>query len=107
MSDRVQASGGAGIAGDEGQLSFLRTSFGPLEIALRMHWLIVFINAHQGHVDVETRKVKVVRIAAKKCRLKFRHENEPNISVLFVAIKIVLSALVKRDYVRAKPGGFG
>ena len=71
-----------------------------------MNRLIIFVNAHQRHVDVEARKVEIVRIAAKKRGLKFRHENQTHVGVFFIAIEIVLSALIERDDVRTKAGGF-
>src|SRR4051794_25671966 len=73
---------------------------------LRFHRLTVFVNTDERHVDVEAREVEVVRIAAEERGLKLRHEHQTNVGVLLVTIKIVLSALVKRDDVGAQPGGF-
>src|SRR5438132_14323579 len=74
MSDRVQARGRTGIAGDENHLALFCSSRRPFEVTRRMNRLIVFVNAHQRHVDVEAREIEIVRIAAKKCCLKLRHE---------------------------------
>src|SRR4029079_491952 len=71
-----------------------------------MHWLIVLVNANEGHVDVEPWEVEVVRIATKERSLKFGNENQTNVGVFLVTIKIVLPALVKRDYVRTQAGCF-
>src|SRR4030095_2932338 len=97
MSNRVQARCRARMPGDENQITFLRARGGPLEVVRRLHRLIVLVNADERHVDVESWKVEVVRIAAEKRCLKFRNKHETNVRVLFVAIKIVLTTLVKRD----------
>src|SRR5687768_484388 len=48
------------------------------------------------------REVEVGRIAAEECSLKFRYKHKPNVRVLLVSIKIVLSALIERNDVRSK-----
>ena len=106
MGDRIQTCRRARIAGVENQIAFLGSSRRPFEVTRRTNRLIFFVNAHQRHVDVEARKVEVVRIAAKKCGLEFRHENQTHVGVFFIAIEIVLSALIERDDVATKPGGF-
>src|SRR6266566_1384631 len=106
MRDRVKARSGTGVAGHEYQLAILHSSLRPLEITLRMHGLIVLVGAHQGHVYIETRKVKVVRITAEKRRLKFRHEDQTHVRIFLVAIEIVLPTLVKGDDIRTKTGRF-
>ena len=55
-SDRVQPRSRAGIAGDENQIAFFRARGRPFEKAPRMHRLIVFIDPHQRHVDIEARE---------------------------------------------------
>src|SRR6476659_7225261 len=68
-----------------------------------MNWLLVLINSNQRHVDVESRKVEIVRIATKECSLKLRYKNETNVCVLFVSIQVVQPALIKRNHVRTEP----
>jgi hypothetical protein len=48
------------MASHENEVAFLDARGGPLEIVVRMHWLIVLVNANQRHVDVEAREVEVV-----------------------------------------------
>ena len=72
-----------------------------------MDRLVVFVNPDQGHIDVETRKIEVVRIAAKERRLKFGRKHQPYVGVPFVTIEIVLAALVKRDHVRPQARRLG
>src|SRR5688500_11807736 len=72
---------------------------GPFEIILNLDWLVILVGPNQRHIYVEAWKVKVVGIAAKECRLKFRHKDQPNICILFVTIKIVLTALIEGNNV--------
>ena len=67
-----------------------------------MHGLPVLIDAHERHVYVEAREVEVVRVAAEEGGLKLRHEDEPHVRVLVIAIEVVLPALVERDNVAAQ-----
>src|SRR6185369_885055 len=97
MSNRVQARSRTRMAGNENQIAFFRARGGPLEVMRRLHRLIVLVDTDERHVDVESWKVEVVRIAAKKRCLEFRNKHETNVRVLLVAIKIVLTTLVKRD----------
>src|ERR1044072_572492 len=87
------------MAGHKNQASLFGAGSGPLEVVFRMHRLIVFVNSDEGHVDVEAWKVEVVWIATKERSLEFRHEHETHVRVFLVAIQIVLTALIKRDYV--------
>ena len=75
-------------------------------MVLGTHWLAVFVNANERHVDVEAREVEVIRIAAEERSLELRDKHQTNVCVLLVAIKVVLSALVKRDHVGAQAGSF-
>src|SRR6185369_5841052 len=106
MCNRVETRSRTRIAGHENKVAFLDARGGPLEVILRMYWLTIFVNTHEGHVDIEAREIEVIRIAAEKRGLEFRHEHETNVRVFLVTIEIVLSALVKRDDVRPQPGGF-
>src|SRR5689334_2334156 len=103
---RVETRSRTRIAGHENEIACLNARGGPLEVALRMYWLTIFVNTNEGHVDIEAWEIEVVRVATEKRGLEFRHEHETHIGVLLVTIEIVLSALVKRDDVRAQPGGF-
>ena len=68
-------SGAELMTAEENEASLLRSGSGPLEVVGRLHWLIVFINTNERHVDIEPRKIEIVRIAAKKRCLKLRNKN--------------------------------
>ena len=106
VSDCIETRSRTRITGHENEIAFLCPGGGPLEVVLGMDRLVVFINANQRHVDVVTRKVEIVGIATEECGLEFRHKDEANVCVLFIAIKTVLTALVKRDNVRTQAGRF-
>ena len=61
-----------------------------------MNRLVIFIDAHQRHVDIEARKIKVVGVAAEEGRLKFRRKHQTDVGIFLITIKIVLAALIKR-----------
>src|SRR5688572_7269598 len=105
MSDGVQPRGRTRMAGHEDEASLFRARGGPLEVVLGTDRLIVFINTDQRHVDIETREIEVVRIAAEESGLKLRHEHQTHVGVFLVAIEIVLTALVKRHNVGTQSGG--
>src|SRR5205814_9015905 len=72
-----------------------------------MNRLAVFVNAKECDIQVVTRELKVIRIAAEKCHLKFRRKNQPHVGVLFETIKVIQGAGVERDYVAADAGSGG
>src|SRR6266850_5156226 len=90
------------MAGNKNQLAGFRTGLGPFEIVLYLHRLVVFVNSYQGHVDIESGKVEVVRVATKKRGLKFRHKNQTNICKFFISIEVVLPTLIKRNNIAAE-----
>src|SRR6185295_9871700 len=94
------------MTGHENEASLFRAGGGPLEVVVRMNWLIVLVNTNEGHVDVEAWEVEVVRVATKERGLKLRNENQTNVGVFLVTIKIVLSALIERDDVGTQAGVF-
>src|SRR5258705_1728823 len=107
MSNRVEARSRARIACDEHQTSLFCARGRPSEVVLRMHWLVVLIDPHQSHVDVEAWEVEIVRITTEERRLKFRDEYQTHVGILLVPIEVVLSPLVKGNYIRAKARGLG
>src|SRR5206468_6354283 len=97
VSDRVEAGCRTGIAGNENQIALFGARGRPLKITSGLNRLIVFIDPHQRHINIEAWKVEVVGISAKESGLKLEHKNQTNVGVFLITIKIVLSALVKRD----------
>src|SRR5437762_4859700 len=67
----------------------------------------IFIYAKECDIQVVTRELEIIRIAAKKSHLKFRRKNQPHVGVLFETIKVIESAGVERDYVAADAGSGG
>src|SRR5438309_4489442 len=72
-----------------------------------MNRLAIFIHAKECDIQVVTRELEIIRIAAKKGHLKFRRKNQPHIGALFETIKVIESAGVERDYVAAGAGSGG
>src|ERR1041384_81514 len=103
----VQPGSGTRISRDEDQLAVFRSGLRPFEIVLAPDRLVVLINPEESHIQVVAWICKIIGIAAKKGDLKLRGKHKPHIGVLLVAIKIVLSALIKCDDVAAQPGLFG
>src|ERR1700742_4654617 len=105
MGDGVQSRSRTRIAGHENETAVFRAFSGPLEVVLRADRLIVLVNTNERHVDVETREVEVVRIAAEERGLKLRREDQTHVGVFLVTIELILTALVERHDVRAQAGG--
>src|SRR5436190_142035 len=107
MRDGVETRSRPWIADHESQVARFGSGRRPLEVTRRMYGLIVFVNTDQRHIDIESRKIEVVGIPAKKRCLKFGREDEPHVRIFLVTIKIVLAALIKRDDVRTQSRSFG
>src|ERR1700694_4365517 len=97
MRNCVQASSRTWITCNENQFTFFGAGGRPFEETRGMHRLIVFVDADERHINIEAREIEVVRIAAKESSLKLRHKHQPHVGIFLIAIKIVLTALVKRD----------
>src|SRR5947207_15752147 len=66
--------------------------------------LPIFINPENADIEIEAGIFEIVRIAAVKSHLLLGHENNPDVVVTFVTIKMISAALRKRDDVRAQTG---
>ena len=66
--------------------------------------LPVFISPENADIEIEARIFEIVRIAAVKGHLLFRRENNANIVVTLVAVKMINTALIKRDHIGAQAG---
>src|SRR6185436_12250039 len=79
----------------------------PLEIVFNLNGLVVFVDTKQRHIQIVTGEVEVVGISSEKRDRKLRSKDQPHVSVLLVAIKIVLSALVERNHIASQTGLLG
>src|SRR5439155_26280729 len=70
-------------------------------------WLVIFIHAQEGDVQVITRIGKVVRITPKKGCVVLWRKDEPNIGVFFIFVKIVHASLIEGHHIAAGLGGIG
>ena len=66
--------------------------------------LPVFISPENANIEIEAGIFEIVRIAAVKSHLLLGRENNPDVVVTFVTIKMISAALIKRDDVRAQTG---
>ena len=104
LGDRRQPVRPPRMTGNEDQLVFLCAGFAPFQIVLEPGRLAVFIDTEKAHIEVEARVFEIVGIAAVEGDLLLRREDQADIGVFLVAIKMILPALVKRDHVTAQTG---
>ena len=82
----------------------LRARLAPFQVMLDLGRLVVLVDAEEADVEIVARILEVVRVAAVKGDLLLRGEDQPDVGVLFEAIKVILPALVERDHVAAQAG---
>ena len=66
--------------------------------------LPVFVDAKDADIEIVTRILEIVGIAAVKSDLLLRREDDANVVVSFVLIEMVKAALIKCNHIRAKAG---
>ena len=69
-------------------------------------WFTAFVGAQKSDIEIETREIEIVRIAAELCNCKLRRKHQAHIGVALVTIQIVNAAVVERNEVAAD-AGFG
>src|SRR5512141_2359650 len=92
----VQTAGASRVPWDEDQLAVLDTFPAPAKKIGRLGWAIVLIGAEERHVEAITRIVEVVRIAAECGDAIFGREDQTNVRVLLVPVKMVRPSRIQR-----------
>lgn len=93
------------MAGEEHEVAFLRAGEVPLEEMIHLGRLAVFVGAKDRDIEIVAGILEVVGIAAEERRLLLGREDEADVGVNLVAVKVVARALVERDDVAAQAGG--
>ncbi len=95
------------MADHEDHVAFRRALVAPFE-KVRWHGrLAVLVGAEETDVEAEPWKLEVVGVAAEIGDAVLRREDQTDIGVLLVAIKVIQPALVERDHVAAQAGLLG
>ena len=71
---------------------------------LNLRRLAILVNAEKTHIEVEARKLEVVRIAAEERDLLLRREDQADVGVAFETVEMIRAALPERDHIRAQTG---
>ena len=87
---------------DEDELAVFGARFAPLEEVFRTVRLVVFIGAEERDIEVVSRVSEVVGVAAEEPDAFFGREDEAHVGKLFVAVQMILSALIHGDDVAAQ-----
>ena len=95
------------MSGNEDQIVFLYAGARPVEVIIKVSWLVIFVNSKECHVEVVTGIGEVVRIAAEKGRLELGREDQAHVRVFLVFVQVVHFARVEGHDVAAQPGGGG
>src|SRR5262249_38370895 len=90
-----QATGAAGMALHEDQLTVLNAGGTPLQVIFDPGRLAVFVDAEEAYIEVITRILEVVGVAPIKGDLLLRREDQPNVGVFLESIEMILAALVQ------------
>lgn len=64
--------------------------------------LSIFVDAEEGHVQIVSRVLKVVGVAAEERDRELWRECQPHVGVFLVAIEVIRPTLIKRDDVAAE-----
>ena len=76
------------------QFAVARAARIPFQEIVDLRWLTILVNAKKADIEVEARIFEIVRVAAKKSHLLFRCENQADVVVTLVPIKMVITAPV-------------
>ena len=95
----------ARVARDKHQIPRGHPRFAPREKVRHPRGLVILVDAEEAGIEVVTRKLEVVGIAAKECDLLLGREDEPHVGVFLGAIEMVAATLIERDHVAAEPRG--
>src|SRR5207302_3484703 len=79
-----------------------RTARIPFQVVLNFCGLPVFISTENADIEIEAGILEIVGIATVKSHLLFRRENNPDVVVTFVTVKMIEPALIKRDDIGAE-----
>src|SRR2546423_15211245 len=66
--------------------------------------LPVFISPENANIEIKAGIFEIIGIAAVKSHLLFRSENDSNVVVTLVTVKMINTALIKRDDIGAEAG---
>ena len=69
---------------------------------LRVHWLAVLVHTEEADIQVVSRILEVIRIAAEERDTLLRREHQPHIGVTLVTVEMVLAAIVKSNHIAAQ-----
>jgi len=75
LRDGKFAAGTTGIARDEDEVSVFRAIGTPVQIIAAGHRFSTFVDAQQADVEIKTRKIEIVGIAAELCHCEFWREH--------------------------------
>src|SRR5688572_1774267 len=101
---RQQAAGRTGVTRDEHQFILGRSCFAPLEVMIDFSGSAVLIRSEETNIQDVPWKFEIVGIASKKSGLLLRRKYQPNVGILFRAIKVVLTALIQGHDITAQSG---
>src|SRR5579871_5563326 len=88
---------------DKHQGALRRSLRAPAKKVLHLERLTVFVNPEETDVEVVTRVLEIIDIAAEGGDGAFRREHQTDIGVFPVSIEMIEAALVERDHVAAQP----
>src|SRR2546429_8406903 len=74
----------------------------PFQVMFDLGGLPIFISPENADIEIETGIFEIVGIAAVKSHLLFGRENDADVVVTFVAVKMISAALIKRNDIRAQ-----
>ena len=97
LGHRQQALGGAGIAGDEGDVAFLGCIGVPGQVVRRSDRLAVFVDPQETGIQGVAGEVEVVRVAAEEGRLELGREDQAHVVILAELVQLVLAAAIEAD----------
>src|SRR4029077_15997114 len=91
--NRIQASRGSGISGDEYKLAIHSSWSAPLQVVCALDRQVLLIHPEEADVEIVARIFEIIRVASKECCILLGREDQPHIGVFLVAIQMVRAAV--------------
>src|SRR5262249_18816810 len=92
------------MARDEDEIALVRPVLAPLEKVLDLGRAIVFVYAEEAEIEAKSRVFEVVDVAAEGGDSGPGGQDQPNVRILLVSVKVVKPAVIERNHVAAEPG---
>src|SRR5215469_378029 len=90
------------MSGDKNELIVAHSRRRPLQVVVQVGRLVVLVDAEKRDIEVVARIFEVVRIPAEEGNVELGREDQTDIRILLVLVKVVYLSRIKSDHVAAE-----